>query len=209
LAVLLILLGALGATVMVMRAGNKVSVVEITDTVAAGEPIPPTAIKEVMVSDDTDMSFILWKQRGDLTSHYRAATTLVKDSILVQNMITDKDDVLTAGKSMVGLSLKDGQFYKGIAVGDTVAAYYVGTDAGKSATGSSTGTSSGSTGGAPPTGGMPIATGLTVKSAVGNSQTGNESVTVVANSGQVSALTIAASANSVALVLVPPPTAGN
>lgn len=40
LAVLLILVGALGATLMVMRAGDKVSVVEVVAPVAAGNKIP-------------------------------------------------------------------------------------------------------------------------------------------------------------------------
>ena len=200
LAVLLILLGALGATVMVMRAGNKVSVVEITQPVAAGEPIPESALKEVMLSDDSGVTFVLWKQRGDLTAHYRAATNLVKNTVLVKDMLSPKGSVLTAGKSLVGLSLKEGQFYRGVKIGDTVSAYYVGSDAGKATTGAATTTT--------PTG-APIAVCLTVKSVDTSTDTGNISVTVVVNTSDASALTIAASANNVALVLVPPSTAGN
>lgn len=196
LAVLLILLGALGATVMVMRAGNKVSVVEITQPVAAGQPIPEAAIREVMLSDDSDLPFIKWRQRKDLLSNYRAATNLVPNSVLVDSMITQKDDVLTAGKALVGLSLKDGQFPESLKTGDTVAAYQVGTSAAKSqATG-------GGLGGADPT---LISGNLIVKSVEPSSNglgSGDTSVTVLADSLHAGRLTIAASANEVALVLV-------
>ncbi|WUH93061.1 hypothetical protein OG900_25055 [Streptomyces sp. NBC_00433] len=206
LAVLLILLGALGATLMVVRAGNKVSYVEITQPVAAGDQIPDTAIREVMLSDDSGLGLIRWEQRGDLTRNYRAAVTLVPDSILSNQMITTKDNVLTAGKSLVGLSLKDGQFPKGgISVGDTVAAYVVGNDAAKS---QNSGTSNGTSGDAA---GTPrdtlISNRLIVKSISGDSSdlgTGDTNVTVIADTADVGPLTIAASASNVALVRVPP-----
>jgi hypothetical protein len=196
LAVLLILVGALGATVVVMRAGNKISVVEIADAVPSGERIPDSAIREVMISKNTGLDFITWAQRGDLTSHYRAATDLTPGSVLVTSMITDKDNSLPAGKSLVGLSLKEGFYPQGLKEGDTVAAYFVGNDGGKA---------SDSTTVADPL----ISGSLVVKSISGGGSSdsadgsGDTSVTVIADTSVAGALTTAGAGGAVSLVIVP------
>jgi hypothetical protein len=201
LAVLLILVGALGATLMVMRAGDKISVVQVTKAVAAGDRIPAGAIQEVDVSSDSGVQFIHWNQRGDLTSHYRAATDLTAGSLLVVSMITDQDNSVPAGKSLVGLSLKQGQYPDGLRIGQAVAAYDVGQD-GKDSTDSTAG-SGGSAGSA----GTLISGHLTVRAVdTGNDSLGGSgdlAVTVVADDADASALTSAAAAQDVALVLVP------
>lgn len=204
LAVLLILAGALGATVMVMRAGNKIEVVEITENVAAGQPIPPSAIKDVELSDVSDIQFVRWGQRGDLTKNYRAATNLMPKTLLTVSMITDNKSVLPAGKSIVGLSLKDGQFPDGLKAGDVVDAYRVGNDATKSS-GSSSGSGSGSGGSFGGDQNPPLSTHLVVldvTSSSGDFGSGNTSVKVEADSSEVGALAVAASSNDVTLVLV-------
>jgi hypothetical protein len=198
LAVLLILVGALGATVMVTRAGDKISVVAITETVAAGDEIPPSAISEVMMSDisDSDVTLIRWSQRNDLLDNYEATTNIMKGSVLSDSMVTLKSAALPPGKSIVGLSLKDGQFPDNLDTGDTVAAYRVGTDAASTESGS-TGSSGEST---------LISGHLTVrtaKAATNLSSSGDISVTVLVDSDEAGALAVAASANEVALVLVP------
>jgi hypothetical protein len=206
LAVLLILLGALGATVMVLRAGDKITVVEINTNVAAGQPIPANAIQNVDISNVSGLEFIRWNQRANLTSDFVATTNLTKGTVLVRSMITGKGDALASGTSLVGLSLKEGQFPTGLKAGDTVAAYLVGNNAGSSTSGSSgsTSSSSGSTAGS---GNTEISDHLVIKtistgsSAFGDS--GNISVTVLADNDATGPLTIAASANDVALVLVP------
>lgn len=199
LAVLLILVGALGATVMVMRAGNKISVVKIEQTIPIGDRIPTSALREVMVSDGSGVDFVLWKQRGDLQKNYRASTTIVKGTVLVKEMITPNNSVLPPGKSLVGLSLKQGQFPDGLAAGQTVAAYMVGNDAAKSQSGSSSGT--GDTGD-PNT---LISNTLVIKSKIDSSGlgSGDTLITVIADAADAGKLTLAASANEVALVLMP------
>jgi hypothetical protein len=205
LAVLLILVGALGATLMVMRAGDKISAVEIVSPVAAGEQIPATAIREVMVSDvskeDSNVTLIKWANRVDLLKHYRAKTNLEAYSVLTLSMIVQGSEMLPADKSIVGLSLKEGQFPRGLANGDTVAAYRVGSDAEKSQQGGGTGTGGGTTG---PTSTL-INDHLVVRSndaAAGSINSGDLSVTVLVDTTDAGKLTIAAAANEVALVLV-------
>lgn len=201
LAVLLILVGALGATVMVMRAGNKIEVVAINDDVAAGQPIPQSAIRDVEISDVSGIDFIRWGQRGDLTKNYRAATNLKKGVILTLPLITKGTGGLAPGKSIVGLSLKDGQFPSGLNPGDTVAAYRVGNDVSKSSS------SSGSSGGDSSVGSDSALISdnvivQTVTGASGDFGSGNTAVKVLVDSTVAGNLTIAASAGDVALVLV-------
>lgn len=196
LAVLLILVGALGATVMVMRAGNKIEVVEITDSVAAGQPIPAGAITEVEVSDVSDVKFIRWSQRGDLLKNWRASINLKKGMLLTAPMITQGKSGLAADKAIVGLSLKDGQFPPGLQAGDVVAAYRVGNDVAKSS--GTAGTAGGDS--------TPLLSNhlvvLDVKTSSGDFSSGNTSVKIEVDSSEAGPLTAAASSDDVALVLV-------
>ncbi|WNI15972.1 hypothetical protein [Actinacidiphila sp. ITFR-21] len=195
LAVLLILVGALGATVMVMRAGNKISVVEVTAPVAAGDAIPPGAIREVMLSNDSGVNFVRWGQRKDLLNNWRAGTNLVANSVLTTSMITKKDEVIPPGKSLVGLSLKTSQFPNGLAAGNVVAAYNVSTTAAKATQDSASGAVDTTL----------ISDRVIVKKVItstGDFSSGDTSVTVLVDSADAGPLTIAASADTVALVLV-------
>jgi hypothetical protein len=99
---------------------------------------------------------------------------------------------LPDGKAFVGLALKEGQYPAGIKVGDRVSAYRVGADTDKS--------------------GGSNANALIVQDAKVNDITeGDDStigsgtlpVTVMVSSSDVAALTQAAAAGQVALVLVP------
>ena len=201
LAVLLILVGALGATVMVMRAGNKIEVVQIKGNVAAGQPIPASAIEDVEISDVSSVQFIRWSQREDLSKHYTATTNLLPGTLLTLPMITKGNGGLAPGRSIVGLSLKDGQFPNGLKAGDTVAAYRVGNDVSKSSS------SSGSTGSGDSLGGdsARISDNVIVQEVKGSSgdfSSGDTSVKVLVDSDVAGPLTIAAAAGDVSLVLV-------
>ncbi|WP_405743787.1 hypothetical protein OG422_18670 [Streptomyces sp. NBC_01525] len=135
LAVLLILAGALGSTLLVLRAGERVEAIKVTQRVPAGEPVPESAIASVMVAKDSDVPYVEWSQRG-LLGTYRAATDLVEDSVLVGPMLTEQQGP-KAHQVVVGLSLKSGQYPDGLRAGDTVAAYRAGTDGARSSSGGS------------------------------------------------------------------------
>ncbi|MEC4016501.1 hypothetical protein [Streptomyces sp. H27-D2] len=203
LAVLLILVGALGATVLVLRAGDRVEVVKITQDVPAGKHVPSSAMKSVMVAADSGVDYVKYSQRDLMATKYRTSTNIVKGSVLVGPMVTDKAG-LPEGKVVVGLSLKGGQYPKSLKVGDTVAAYRVGTDAAKGTTGTpgSTGASGGAGG----------ATNLLVQRAqvqdvtVARGDTvssGDLPVSVTVEQNEAQALAQAASAGEVAVVQVP------
>ncbi|WP_030407637.1 hypothetical protein [Streptomyces albus] len=208
LAVLLVLLGALGATVLVMRAGDRVEAIAITERVPRGQPVPDSAITSVMVAEDSDIQYVRWDQRG-LLKQYRTATDLVDGTVLVGSMLT-KDKGLQAGKAVVGLSLKSGQYPARLEEGDTVSAYRVGR---QSATGGGEDGDSGAGGGSRGDSGAgggsrgdgAIARGATVQTIRKSSDDtiggGNLPVSVVVDKSDVAELTTAASNGEVALVL--------
>ncbi|MGW7007653.1 hypothetical protein ACWGCW_33830 [Streptomyces sp. NPDC054933] len=212
LAALLILVGALGATVLVLRAGNKTEAIKITQRVAAGQPIPASAMVEVDVASGTGVNYVQWAQRNAL-SDYRAATDILPNTPLVGEMLT-QDKGLAGGKVIVGLSLKDGQYPASLAAGDNVAAYRVNTDGSKpSSNGTAGGAGSAGTGGSGAASSNLITTNAKVQSATppsGNTiGSGDLPVTLVVDKGDAAALTQAASAGQVALVVVPSGTSGN
>jgi hypothetical protein len=188
LAVLLILVGALGATLLVMRAGDRVAAVKVVQPVAAGEVVTDSDITEVMVAADSGVHYVKWSQRGILAT-YRAQTDLVAGTVLVGEMLGKTDTTVAKGKVVVGLSLKQGQFPPGLKSGDTVAAYEVGTDAAKSS------------------GSVALTSDAKIKSVPGASDggisSGDSQYSVIVSASDAGALTLAASAGNVALVLVP------
>lgn len=201
LAVLLILVGALGATVLVMRAGDRISAIEVTVRVPAGERIPESAIREVMVADGSGINYVTWSQKGLLT-RYRAATDIVDGSVLVAHMLSSEEAQIKSGKAVIGLSLKGGQFPDGLKVGDTVAVYRVGNDAAKSSAGNS-----GSAGGPGGAANTLLAGNAKIKAVPGGGgdslgSSGN-AYSIVVDQSVAGPLTLAASAGEVSLVLVP------
>lgn len=112
---------------LVLRAGDRIEVVRITEPVPVGRHVPASAIEPVMVAADEAMQYVEYEQRGLLQSKYRTKTDLVKGTLLVGPMLTQKKG-LKDGMVVVGLSLKSGQYPSGLKRGQTVAAYRVGND---------------------------------------------------------------------------------
>jgi hypothetical protein len=203
LAVLLVLLGALGATVLVMRAGDRVEAVAITERVPQGQPVPDSAIKSVMVAEDSDIKYVRWEQRG-LLKKYRSAADLVDGTVLVGTMLT-KEKGLARGKAVVGLSLKNGQYPPRLEEGDTVSAYRVGNREDSSGSGSDSG--QGGAGGSDESASSEAvlaesARVQTIKrESGGTGYSGDLPVSVVVDKADVADLTAAASNGEVSLVL--------
>jgi hypothetical protein len=201
LAVLLILVGALGTTVLVLRVGNRVEVVKVTKEVPVGQTLKTSDVTTVMVADDGSLDYVTDSQMSQL-SKTTAVTTLLPGTLLMGNMLSYGKGT-PIGKAVVGLSLKDGQYPADIKAGDTVTAYRVGD---KVTSGSSSGSSSDNaqTGGS---GGAVIVERATVAAAdepsSGTISSGNRSVTLTVNTADAAALTQAASNGEVALVRIP------
>ncbi|NEC86124.1 hypothetical protein [Streptomyces sp. SID12501] len=200
LAVLLILVGALGATMLVLRAGDRIEVVKVTAPIPAGGSVSKANTASVLVADDDSIDYIPWEQL-DALMKLKAVSAIPAGVVPVGQMFTGETG-LGAGQATVGLSLKAGQYPNNLKQGDLVAAYRVG---GTTGTGSSTGSSGSSSSGA--------GTSLIVdKAKVSFLQGTNDSdavtstnlpVTLTVDSTKAAELAQAAAAGQVALVLIP------
>lgn len=155
LAVLLILAGALATMVLVNRSGNRISVVQMSQTVAAGAKIDASDMTEARVAADSNIQYFLWSQAGSLVGR-TAPNTLVGGSLLVQAMMgTGQQQMLKPGEAMIGFLFKDGQYPANQLAPDDVVELWStssGTTNGggsTSSSGSTAGTGSGAGTGAP------------------------------------------------------------
>ncbi|MFC8129031.1 RcpC/CpaB family pilus assembly protein [Streptomyces sp. NPDC057302] len=202
LAVLLILVGALGATVLVLRAGERVEVVKVTAEIPAGETVSDSNTTSVMVADDAGINYVKWSQLGELKK-LKATNTIPKGAVAVGEMFSGKSG-LPAGKSAVGVSLKEGQYpASGLKSGDSVDVYQVGDSP-------SSGSGSKETGGSAGTGASdsPIVSAARVNNVAEKSDstvsTGALGITLLVDTADAAAVTRAASAGAVSLVQVSP-----
>ncbi|WP_327718687.1 hypothetical protein OG381_27150 [Streptomyces sp. NBC_00490] len=197
LAVLLILVGALGATMLVLQAGDRIEVVKVTQEIPAGGKVTDGNVTSVMVAEDAAINYVKWNQLSALKS-LKAKSTIYKDTVVMGQMFSEEVGA-TQGKTLVGVSLKAGQFPADIKVGDTVAAYRV-TEGGSGSGGNSS---------ASATGGNSLivdnAVVSTVPAASGDELVGstNSSYTLAVDNDDAGALAQAAANNEVVLVLVP------
>ncbi|WP_130799936.1 hypothetical protein [Streptomyces otsuchiensis] len=129
LAVLLILAGALGATMLVLQAGDRVEAVMITERVPAGQPVPESAMTSVLVAEDPGVNYFTWNNRARLQEEFVPSVDLVQGTVLVGEMLS-AEETLDQGEVLVGLALASGRYPSDIRPGDTVAAYWVGRDSG-------------------------------------------------------------------------------
>lgn len=197
LAVLLILVGALGATMLVLQAGDRIEVVKVTQEIPAGGSVTNSNVTSVMVAEDSSIHYVKWSLLDDLKK-LKAANTIPAGAVAVGEMFGDKVTG-SEGKTLVGLSLKAGQFPAGIKRGDTVSAYRV-------TEGGSSGNSSASTSGS----GNSLLVGKAVVTSVPNTGgddelvgSTNSSYTLAVDNDEAAALAQAAANNEVVLVLVP------
>lgn len=202
LAVLLVLVGALGATMLVLRAGDRVEVVKVTSDVQAGESVSGH-VTSVLVADDPSINYVPWEQVGQLKK-LKAKSPIYKGTVVIGDMFAS-GSALPDGKASVGVSLKEGQYPAGIKSGDTVAVYRVG-DTGTSGSRSS-GSSNSSGSGSSSADAAPIveqAKVISVKNDTDSTiSSTNLPVTLIVDSGQAASVAEAASAGQVALVIVP------
>lgn len=141
LAVLLILAGSLATFVLVQRSGNRIDVIEITTQVAAGQPIPKSAMADKQVAADTSIHYVLYSQVPTVAT-LTTSVALVPGTILIQNMLQLGDQQKAApNQDTLSVVLKPGQYPKQrLTPGDVVDVY-------TPPSGSSTGTGSTGTGG--------------------------------------------------------------
>ncbi|MBB5813057.1 MULTISPECIES: hypothetical protein [Streptomyces] len=200
LAVLLILVGALGATMLVLQAGDRIEVVKVTQAIPAGGSVNTSNTTSVMVAKDDSIHYVEWSQLKQLEK-LKAVNAIPAGVVAVGEMFGDEAGV-AAGKATVGLSLKAGQYPTGIKQGDTVAAYRVSSASGSTNSNSNSSSSASSS--------SVIVDNARVTYVPGAKDSGDElvsstnlAVTLTVDSDKAADLAQAASNGEVALVQVP------
>ncbi|GGK65821.1 hypothetical protein Sme01_23890 [Sphaerisporangium melleum] len=123
LALLLVLGGALGTTLLVLRSGDRVSAIRITQQIGPGQPVLPEAMEEVQIAD-TGIGYVSWVHRQEVAATF-ARVTLLPGTLLTEQMVSSTSEQVGPGKVTVGLALKAGQVPQGLARGDHVQVIYV------------------------------------------------------------------------------------
>ncbi|MEU1318095.1 hypothetical protein [Streptomyces tibetensis] len=202
LAVLLILVGALGATMLVLQAGDRIEVVKVTQAIPAGGSVNSSNTTSVMVAKDDSIHYVEYGQLKQLQK-LKAVNPIPAGVVAVGEMFGSEAGV-AAGKATVGLSLKAGQYPTGIKQGDTVAAYRVSSASGSSSSNSNSNSSSSASSNSV------IADSARVSYVPGPKDSGDEivgstnlAVTLTVDSDKAADLAQAASNGEVALVKVP------
>ncbi|MFG1879337.1 hypothetical protein ACGFIV_31305 [Sphaerisporangium sp. NPDC049003] len=108
LAVLLILGGALATTLLVVRSGNRVAAIRLSQQIGAGQPLSLAAMEEVQLAD-TGIDYLPWSQREHYAQYF-APVSLLPGTVLTESMAIASSPELGAGTARVGLALKPGQF---------------------------------------------------------------------------------------------------
>ncbi|MZF86796.1 hypothetical protein [Streptomyces sp. SID5643] len=204
LAVLLILVGALGATMLVLQAGDRIEVVKVTAPIPAGGSVNKSNSTPVMVAKDDSIHYVKWTQLPELQKQKLKAVNAIPAGVVAVGEMFGSEAGVAAGKATVGLSLKAGQYPTGIKQGDTVAAYRV-----SSATGSSNGNGNGNSSSSASSNSV-IADNARVAYVPDPKDSGDEivgstnlAVTLTVDSDKAADLAQAASNGEVALVKVP------
>ncbi|HEY1917994.1 MAG TPA: hypothetical protein VGH27_20670 [Streptosporangiaceae bacterium] len=128
LAVVLIVGGALVAALLVIQSGHKTGAIEITQTVGQGQQLSTSAMQEVQVTSGIGVDYVPWDQASQVTRYY-AANTIPAGTLLTPAMTVASND-LAAGRTQLGLAVKDGQLPDGLQVGDHIDIYSVSDSSG-------------------------------------------------------------------------------
>ncbi|HEY6276980.1 MAG TPA: hypothetical protein VIX86_11675 [Streptosporangiaceae bacterium] len=191
-ALLLIVGGALAAGLLVIASGKRVAAIEISQQVGVGQQIPLAAMQQVQVASGTGLAYVPWAEASQVARFY-AAVTIPPGTLLTSTMVAQASGV-TAGKDIIGLALKDGQWPDQLKAGDHVGIYAVSSQSSASA-------------GCPGSGGTALAGNATVVDVVqpgaNSPQAGATDVSVAVNPADAGAVACDAAAGNVAVVVLP------
>ncbi len=127
LAVLLIAGGAAVSAWLVVQTGHRVPAIEISQSIGAGQPIPLSAMQEVQISADSGLAYVAWSERDQVTQYF-ASAAIPPGTLLTAKMVVRANN-LTAGRQVIGLTLKPGQVPAALQIGDHVDIYDTNTTA--------------------------------------------------------------------------------
>jgi hypothetical protein len=123
LAVLLIAGGALGAYYLMTQNAKRVTAIEITRQLSAGQKIPLSAMQQVQITANSGVNYVPWSEAGQVAQFY--AGNAIPPGTLLNGAMVVRASSLTNGKDVLGLALKDGQLPGNLQIGDRIDIYDV------------------------------------------------------------------------------------
>jgi hypothetical protein len=123
LAVLLILGGAFGAGYVVLQSAKRTAAIEISQQIGVGQKIPLSAMQEVQIAAGTGLNYVPWNETSQVANYY--AASMIPPGTLLTTAMVGRASNLTAGKAVLGLSLKDAQLPAELQAGDHIDIYQV------------------------------------------------------------------------------------
>jgi hypothetical protein len=123
LAVLLILGGALAVSYLMLQSTKKVAAIEIVQTVGEGQSLALSDMQQVQITPSNGLNYVPWSEAPQVARTF-ASSNIPAGTLLTSNMAVPANQ-LTAGRSVLGLALKDGQLPAGLAMGDHINIYEV------------------------------------------------------------------------------------
>lgn len=124
LAALLVVVGALAAGLLVMKAGKSIDVIEVNTQLGPGQQIQAQDLKEVQIAANSGFDYVLWSNLLEVEKAF-AATTIPAGTLLTENMTVGTYN-LTSGDALEGIFLKPGQVPPNLQIGDKVEAFAAG-----------------------------------------------------------------------------------
>jgi hypothetical protein len=175
----------LSAAVLFSRAGDRHPVLAVSRRVAAGSTIEATDLRQVLISTNGHVATVPWSQLAAVVGK-TAVVDLAPGELLTRGQIELRPSG-TAGKAVLGASLKEGQFPPGLSEGDRVLAVAIPAD--------------------DPTGDQatvdPPSVKATVASVDPSSAEGGVTVSLALDPSQAASVAVSAAHGRLALVLAP------
>jgi hypothetical protein len=193
------------------NAGHRVPIVAVVQPVHQGQQISTTDLGEVEASISGSVHPIPYSAVGSVVGR-DAAVALVPGSILTTGDVSNASRI-PAGDAIVGIALKAGQLPSaGVVPGEQVMVIQTGLPGSPAPTFPSSSAISGSTSGQPSSVGVLVPRAEVYDVASPGSTSGDSSTQLVSlqvSEGQAPAVSVAAAAGEVSIVVIPPGSSGS
>ena len=106
-----------------LQSGKRVTAIEISAPIGAGQQIPLSSMQQVQIAADSGLGYVPWDEAAQV-SRFFTVSAIPAGTLLTRGMVA-ATGVSVTGKAVLGLALKDGQLPRGLQDGDHVAIFQV------------------------------------------------------------------------------------
>ena len=90
---------------LVLQSGKRVTAIEISAPVGAGQQIPLSSMQQVQIAADSGLDYVPWDEAGQV-SRFFTVSAIPAGTLLTRGMVA-ATGVSVTGKTVVGLALKE------------------------------------------------------------------------------------------------------